>query len=129
MTQFHEVNGPDLEEVLNFAPIRGELVQLVKFWTTIAIDDQYLVYLHDQTGGSELLRMGLAGRRIDRIVAVLGEETVQTAMREAEEEFCRTVSPQAWAFQHELWHPLDDRSNSQNSKDSESGEQEGVDGQ
>ena len=72
-----------------------------------------------------------AGRRIDRIETVLGEEAVQRAINEAVEEFSKNKPRRVWsiftngtkeeveAFQDEVRRSLD----------LEGGEQEGADGQ
>jgi hypothetical protein len=87
-----EVHGPDSEEVLNFAPTRNELIHLVKHWAAIVIGHRF----YQQPGSSESRCEAFAGRRIDRIATVLGEEAVEKAINEAEEEFSKTVSPPVW---------------------------------
>jgi hypothetical protein len=72
---------------------------------------------------------------------VLGEEAVQRAIREAEEEFSKTVSPRAWSvfkngteeerflFQEEVLGSLYDTCDKTSDMDSEGGEQKDADGQ
>jgi hypothetical protein len=136
-----EVNGPDSAEVLNFVPTRYELIQLVKHWATISIDYQFDLFLYHQPGSVGRQREAFAGRRIDRIATVLGEEVVEKAINKVEEEFSKTVSPRAWwifkngtkeeqfLFQEEfltfLYSPCGETSD----MDSEGEEQEDVDGQ
>jgi hypothetical protein len=114
----NEVNGSDSAEVLNFAPTRHELIQLVKYWTTIVLRDEFYIFAYGPPGSPEMRRIPFGCRRIDRIATVLGEEAVQRAVDEAEEEYSKTVSPRAWsifkngteeereAFQDESWRSL-----------------------
>jgi hypothetical protein len=91
-----EVNGPDSDEVLNFAPTRDELIQLVKHWATIAFSNQFDFFVYPEQVSFK--PAALAGHRIGRIRTVLGEEAVEKAINEAEEEFSKTVSPRAWSI-------------------------------
>jgi hypothetical protein len=134
-----EVHGPDSEEVLHFAPTRHELVQLIKYWEKILIDSDYFFFFYGQTGSRETWRRAFARRRICRIATVLGDEAVQEAIREAEEEFSKTTSPGAWsifkngtpeeqkAFQDEVLRSMNDRSNSLSDQNSEGEEQKDAD--
>jgi hypothetical protein len=93
-----EVNGPDSEEVPDFVPIRHELIQLVKYWATLDLDDLFDFFLYGQTGSSERRRVAFARRRINRIATVLGEGEVRKAVEEAEQEFSKTIDPRAWSI-------------------------------
>jgi hypothetical protein len=125
MTYLSEVNGPDSAEVLNFAPTRYELIQLVKHWATIVIDDSFVCFLYQQhSSSSERRRRAFAGRRINRIATVLGEEAVEKAINEAEEEYSKPVSPRAWSIfkngTEEEWQAFQDEVQSAlNQKDAE----------
>ena len=135
-----EVNGADSAEVPNFVPTRHELIQLVKYWTTLVLDDEFFIFLYGQPGSREIRCIPFGRRRINRIATVLEEEAVQRAINEAEEEFSKTVSPRAWsifkngtteeqkAFQDEVLRSLDEP-NSQCEEGSEGGKEKDADGQ
>jgi hypothetical protein len=91
MMYLSEVNGPDSAEVLNFAPTRYELIQLVKHWATILIDNQFDCYLYQQPSSSGSRREAFARLRINQIATVLGEEAVEKAINEA-------LSPRVWSI-------------------------------
>ena len=93
-----EVNGPDSAEIPDFVPTRHELLQLVKYWATVVLDHQFFYFCYGQTGSSEWRRKAFANRRIDRIATLLGEDQVQKAIQESEEEFRKTTDPRAWAI-------------------------------
>jgi hypothetical protein len=93
-----EVNGPDSAEVPDFVPTRHELIQLVKYWATLDLEDRFYFFLYDQASSSECRRMAFARRRISRIATVLGEGEVQKAVEEAEQEFGKKADPRAWAI-------------------------------
>ena len=93
-----EVNGPDSAEIPDFVPTRHELIQLVKYWATLDIEDLFFFFLYGQTGSSERRRVAFARRRICRIATVLGEEEVQKAVEKAEQEFSKTIDPRTWAI-------------------------------
>lgn len=94
----NEVNGPDSAEMPDFVATRHELIQLVKHWATLDLDDLFHFFLCGQTGSSERRRVAFARRRICRIATVLGAEEVRKAVEEAEREFSKTVDPRAWTI-------------------------------
>lgn len=83
---------------MEFVPTRHELIQLVKYWATLDLDDLFHFFLLGQTGSSESRRDAFARRRICRIAKLLGEEGVRKAIAEAEEEFGKTIDPGAWTI-------------------------------
>jgi len=93
-----EVNGPDSGEVQDFVPTRHELIQLVKYWATLDLDQQFYFFLYTQTGSGERRRREFARRRISRIAAILGAEEVRKAIDEAEQEYGKTIDPRAWSI-------------------------------
>jgi hypothetical protein len=93
-----EVNGPDSAEIPDFVPTRHELIQLVKYWATLDIEDLFFFFLYGQTCSSERRRVAFARRRICRIATILGEEEVRKAVEEAENEFSKTIDPRAWSI-------------------------------
>jgi hypothetical protein len=71
-----EVNGPDSVEMPEFVPTRYELLQLAKYWATLALDLQFDFFLYAQTGSSEYRLDAFARRRVGRIAEILGREQV-----------------------------------------------------
>lgn len=99
--QVDEVNGAGAVEVAEFVPTRHELLELVKYWTRVALDDQYFTFVYAQTGSTERRRIAFAWRRIDHIGGLLGDEVVDKAVDEATEDFGKTCDPRAWGvFMH-----------------------------
>ena len=88
-----EVNGPGAEEIAAFVPTRHELVQIVKYWERIWIENEFFMYWTSQTGSSEMRLSAFAGVRVNRIAEVLGDAEVKAAINEVWEEFGKT--PQA----------------------------------
>jgi hypothetical protein len=137
----NEVNGPDSAEVLSFVPTRYELIQLVKHWATIIMGYQFDKFVYQQGSPNGSRRAVFADRRIDRIATVLGEEAVEKAINEVEEEFIKTVSPRAWLIftngikeersriREALDYPPNDPCDEASDMDSEGEEQKDVDGQ
>lgn len=93
-----EVNGPDSVEMPGFVPTRHELIQLVKYWATLDLDQQFYFFLYTQTGSDDRRRGAFARRRISRIATILGEEEVQKAMQEAQREYSKKIDPRAWSI-------------------------------
>lgn len=93
-----EVNGPDSAEIPDFAPTRHELIQLVKYWDTLRLDQLFYFFVVGQVGFCDSRRSAFASRRISRIATLLGEDEVQKAIQEAEEEFSKRTDPRAWAI-------------------------------
>jgi hypothetical protein len=93
-----EVNGPDSAEMPGFVPTRHEMIQLVKYWATLDLDQQFYFFLYTQTGSDDRRRGEFARRRICRIAAILGEEEVRKAILEAEQEYRKTIDPRAWSI-------------------------------
>ncbi len=70
-----------------FVPTRHELLQLVKSWHRIQIEDRWCFFLYGQTGSTEIRRDPFASIRIGRISKILGDEPVRKAMEDAWNEF------------------------------------------
>lgn len=94
----NEVNGPDSAEMPDLVPTRHELIQLLKYWARLRRKHLFGFSLYGQTGSNESRLHAFAGRRINRIATVLGEEEVQKAIEEAEQEFSKTVDSRVWAI-------------------------------
>ena len=67
----------------DFVPIRRELLQLVRYWHRIELEDEWIFFLYGQCGGINLL----PGARIKEISGILGDELVRKAMDDAWNEF------------------------------------------
>jgi hypothetical protein len=91
-----EVNGPGSIEFPSFVPTQHELIQLAKYWATVRTDLGFSYFVDGQTGSTEIRLGPFASRRIARIAAVLGEEEVATAVKEAYDEFGKGIDPKTW---------------------------------
>lgn len=93
-----EVNGPDSVEMPEFVPTRYELLQLGKYWVTLALDLQFDFFLYAQTGSSEWRREVFAKRRVGRIAKILGREQVDKLIDQVYEEYGKKQDARAWAI-------------------------------
>lgn len=93
-----EVNGSDSGEVPDFVPTRHELVQLIKYWATVDLENEFYFFLYTQTGSNDSRRGAFARRRISRIATILGEEEVRKAIEEAGQEYSKKTDPRAWSI-------------------------------
>lgn len=96
-----QVNGPGAIEVPEFVPTRHELMQLAKYWATEAIDLNFFMFVHQQTGSDWLRRMHFAYRRMNRIAECLGDAAADQVWEEAEQAFAKTVGARAWRLYRE----------------------------
>jgi len=82
-----EIVGEGGVEVPEFVAIKYELLVLVRHWATEITDLEFDYFIHTSTGSREWRTKAFAHRRLDRLVQVLGQETVDKAYIEAEEVF------------------------------------------
>jgi hypothetical protein len=91
------VNGYGATEVPEFVPTRDELLQLVKYWETVALHVEFDRFCLPVYGDANQDREHtFAGRRLDRLAGVLGEDSVRAAVDEAHTTFGRQQEPEAW---------------------------------
>jgi hypothetical protein len=93
-----EVNGPDSVEMPEFVPTRYELIQLAKYWATLALDLQFDFFLYGQTGSSEYRLDAFARRRVGWIAEILGREQVDKVIDQAYEEYGKKQDAKAWGI-------------------------------
>jgi hypothetical protein len=93
-----EVNGPDSAEMPEYVPTRHELLQLAKYWATLALDLQFDFFLYGQTGSSEYRRDAFAKRRIGRIAEILGREDIDKVIDQVYEEYGKKQDARAWTI-------------------------------
>src|SRR5688572_23013716 len=74
----------EAKEFPEFTPIRRELVELVRYWANLRLDDQYFFFLFPQSGSNWGV---FASHRISRIAEVLGDEQVKKIVAEVWEKF------------------------------------------
>ena len=91
-----EVNGDGAAEVPEFVPTRQELLELVKYWTRIALEAQYSTFVHAKTGSPEIRRIPFAWNRIGHIGCLLGDEVVYKAVEETTQAFEKNCNPGEW---------------------------------
>lgn len=93
-----EVNGPNSAEMPEFVPTRYELIQLAKYWVTIALDLRFDYFLYTSTGSSEWRLDAFASRRVGRIVEILGQDEINKVIDQAYEEYGKEQDPRAWSI-------------------------------
>lgn len=93
-----EVNGPNSVEMPEFVPTRYELIQLAKYWATIALDLRFDYFPYTQTGSSEWRRDAFASRRVGRIGEILGQDQINKVIDQAYEEYGKKQDPRAWSI-------------------------------
>jgi hypothetical protein len=93
-----EVNGPNSAEMPELVPTRYELIQLAKYWATIALDLRFDYFLYTQTGSSEWRLDAFARRRVGRIGEILGQEEIEKVIAQAYEEYGKKQDPRAWSI-------------------------------
>jgi len=93
-----EVNGPNSAVMPEFLPTRYELIQLAKYWATIALDLSFDYFLYTQTGSSEWRLDAFARRRVGRIGEILGQDEINKVIDQAYEEYGKEQDPRAWSI-------------------------------
>ena len=106
-----DICGEGGKEIPDFAVTRYELLALVRFWARKSLGIQWEERVMGQTGSYEWRMRTYAGRRIENIADLIGDEPVNEAIEEAREEFGKKRDPYAWwVFCHggeEDWEVLD----------------------
>jgi hypothetical protein len=77
----------NMDEVAGYVPNKEELIQLVKFWHTNILQFDWRIFLGRPIYGLQRRRMLFACRRIDRLAEIIGQETVNQAIKAARDEF------------------------------------------
>ena len=90
-----EVNGTGAAEVVGFVPTRHELLELARYWAKVAVDIEYLWFLYQQVGSSDLRRQPFAWSRVGRIQELLGDD-VSKIVDKVYEEYGRKQEPKYW---------------------------------
>jgi len=93
-----EVNGYNSAVVPDFVPTRYELIELAKYWATIALDLRFDYFLYTQTGSSEWRRDAFASRRVGRIGEILGQDEINKVIDQVYEEYGKKQDARAWAI-------------------------------
>lgn len=91
-----EVNGAGAREVPEYIPTRHELLELVKYWETEYVRTRYWCYAYAASGSTEMRLIPYAGRRVDRIIELLGDDAAR-AMQNARREFAAGIGTRRWA--------------------------------
>jgi len=92
-----EVNGLGATEAPDFVPTRHELLELVKYWYSVILHNNWFFFCYQQTGSREIRENWFAGRRISRVERILGEKPVERAIEEVARKFRESVNdPEAW---------------------------------
>ena len=91
-----EIVGEGGVEVPGCVITKYESVQIVKHWAAEIIDLDFSYFLHASTGSSEWRIREYANRRLNTIAQSIGEQEVETAFKQAGENFAKTVDQRAW---------------------------------
>jgi hypothetical protein len=86
----------DGKETAGFVPTRDELVELVKYWVTKAIDDNYFIFWGQCFSGSDLWRMEFDWQRVNEIAQILGKEETGKAVKKAYEKAAQACERCDW---------------------------------
>jgi hypothetical protein len=92
-----EVNGEGAEEVAGHVPTRHELIQMAKYWYGTVLENSFLEFAWAQGDCSNNRLFPYAQRRINRVAALVGEETVKKATKQVRDEFeAKVDNPWLW---------------------------------
>jgi hypothetical protein len=86
----------DGKETAGFVPTRDELVELVKYWVTKAIDDNYFIFWGQCLSGSDLWRIEFDWQRVNEIAQILGKEETGKAVKKAYEKAAQACERCDW---------------------------------
>ncbi|MGA3315458.1 MAG: hypothetical protein ABSC64_03355 [Candidatus Korobacteraceae bacterium] len=90
-----EVNGPGAGEVVGFVPTRHELLELARYWATVAVDLEYFRFLHGQYSSDRYRQQCFAWRRVGRIQELLCEDA-DKVVDEVYEKFGKEQNQKYW---------------------------------
>src|SRR5690349_1757213 len=79
-------NDPDCSQILQFVPIKRELIELFKYWYTQSIEHElntYVLYMSTR----EHFVGWLSQIRRNQIIRLLAEDEIERAVAEVEEHF------------------------------------------
>jgi len=88
----------------DFVPTQGELIQLVKYWVSKAIGDEYFIFSGQCFGSSDLRRIDFDWNRVNEIAQILGQAESDKAVKEAYEEAAQSCEKSDWiVFRYGTW--------------------------
>jgi hypothetical protein len=82
-----EINGAGGEEVSEFVATRHELEQLAKYWAIERLDQDFWLFLYQQTGSSEWRWSVYIDRRLGSLREILGPKAMETIWKDSIELF------------------------------------------
>jgi hypothetical protein len=88
--------GHEPDEVAEYVPTARELVQLVKYWYGEILNIGWLYFTTGDLHKSWVNTTHLASRRLDRLAAVIGQETVDQEIKQVDEQFEASVGAKLW---------------------------------
>jgi hypothetical protein len=91
MISYDDLYETGAEEAPGFVATRHELRQLVKYWATVVLEDQYSSFLYDDVADPQL-----GWPRIGAVARFLGDEETRKAVDEAFEEFGAKQDRRVW---------------------------------
>ncbi len=81
-----EINGSDAVACTEYIPTRHELLQLARYWYDTLLGIHLDWFFLAQSGSYESRMLVYAGRRLDRIAKVIGQEATDKVVAEVEAE-------------------------------------------
>jgi len=84
------------DEIPDFVPTRDELLQLVKYWSEVKLNEDWFYFCYGQFDYSSIQLKNLAECRIGKIARLLGEEEVVKVIDEVHAEFGKQRDHKLW---------------------------------
>lgn len=91
-----QVNARGAVEISGFTCKRHELVLLAKYWMAEQLRLRWFYFWDETTGSVERRILVFAGRRVERMAILLGEDEMERAKDEVYDEFKRDKDPKYW---------------------------------
>lgn len=108
-----EIHGQGGMEIVGFAPIRHELLQLVKFWAKTVVNCRWRWFVTGGQGSDDIRVHRYGMQRIEEIEQHIGQATVDRAVAEEWDEYSNGINAEHWdAFCSDDYAWLDDFLNS-----------------
>ena len=106
---YSEINGSDAVACPEHVPTRHELLRLAHYWYDRIVSIQTTWFYAQQTGSYESRMLAYAGRRLDRIAEVIGQETVDKVVAEVAADYQKRMGADWEVFIHgddEQWESV-----------------------
>jgi len=91
-------DDPPPAERLDYAPSRHELVQLARYWIREDLTFSVDYYLFGFTSCSQSKLVAHGGDRLRQLDKVLGDEAIEKAVKQVEDEYRYSLGDRIWEF-------------------------------